>query len=452
MSNNTKTTFFDFLPRECLAVEEYLELMAEKGWLLQSNKGYFFKFKKIEPQNIKYSVDVIPKASIFGPIDSDLALKYREYCQAAGWEYICQNGVNQIFYAVDYKSVTSIYTGDEEKFKSVFKASLYSWVKLILYYLIIFLSNYFITRPAGNFDITIESNSQILFGIAAYSVLFISIAGIIPFFLWAIRSKGRLKENKSVLYSSYKNKTIKNILIKSYGLIILILLLKFSDYGNEGSKELNFALLIVVFVPIIIFSIIKKFNNRKTFSKNINTPITICSNLVSIYLVLMIMCNLGFSSITAIEQNKGVINKVVINKVVINKVVTDKVKLTLVDFGYKENDEVSPSISQDNSVLAQSIDYFNNNEEHSLSYSIFQSQYPWVIKEHKGKFLKQHILNGVDFKLMDTNLPGNIEVYSDSEKTHYVLISEDKLVDIAKDAINISEDAFLNKVYKKLFP
>jgi hypothetical protein len=33
--------------------------MAEKGWLLQSIMGAFLKFKKIKPQKIKYSVDVL---------------------------------------------------------------------------------------------------------------------------------------------------------------------------------------------------------------------------------------------------------------------------------------------------------------------------------------------------------------------------------------------------------
>ena len=174
-------------------------------------------------------------------------------------------------------------------------------------------------------------------------------------------------------------------------------------------------------VPIIIIAIIEKINNIKHY-KNINTAINICSNLVSIYLILMIMCNVVFSGITAIEQNKGVINKAA----------ADRVKLTLVDFGYKENDEVNPSISQDNSVFAKSTDYFNNNGEHCLSYTIFQSQYPWLIKLHKDKFLKEHILYGVDFKLIETNLPGNIEVYFDSEKKFYVLVSDDKLVDIVK--------------------
>lgn len=91
-----KITFFNFLPYECVAAEAYLELMAEKGWLLQSIKGPFLRFKKIEPQK-RYSVDVLHKVSIFDRKNSDKALEYREYCQTAGWNYICQKGKIQIY-------------------------------------------------------------------------------------------------------------------------------------------------------------------------------------------------------------------------------------------------------------------------------------------------------------------------------------------------------------------
>jgi len=96
-SKDTKRKLFNFLPYECRAAEEYLELMAERGWLLQSINGAILKFKKIEPKKIKYSVDVLNKISIFDPKDSDVALEYREYCKAAGWNYVCQKGKIQIF-------------------------------------------------------------------------------------------------------------------------------------------------------------------------------------------------------------------------------------------------------------------------------------------------------------------------------------------------------------------
>ena len=73
-----KTRYFTFEPYECLAVEEYLEMMAKQGWLLDTINRPFFRFKKIEPQNLRFYVD-IPN------VREDRLGDYIEYCKAAGW-------------------------------------------------------------------------------------------------------------------------------------------------------------------------------------------------------------------------------------------------------------------------------------------------------------------------------------------------------------------------------
>lgn len=86
--------------------------MAENGWLLQGVKGPFFKFKRIEPKKIKYSLDVLNKVSIFDHKDTETVLEYREYCTTAGWTYICQIGKIQIFYTEENNKTISIHTDE----------------------------------------------------------------------------------------------------------------------------------------------------------------------------------------------------------------------------------------------------------------------------------------------------------------------------------------------------
>ena len=129
----------------------------------------FFKFKKIEPKKIKYSVDVLNKVSIFDHKDSDVALEYREYCQAAGWNYICQKGKIQIFYTEDDKKIISIHTDEEEKFKSVFKASLYNVESI--FFNILFIFNLYMQLFMGSTDFTLASNLGILSTVVMFSVI-----------------------------------------------------------------------------------------------------------------------------------------------------------------------------------------------------------------------------------------------------------------------------------------
>lgn len=427
---DTKITYFVFLAYECAAAEEYLELMAGNGWLLESVKGPFLKFKRIEPQKIKYSVDV------FDHKDINMVLEYREYCKTAGRNYICQKGGIQIFYTEDEKKIISIHTDEEEKFKTVFKASLwfvlgqFTFISLIVF-------NLYINLFVQNSGPIIESNLEILSFATIFFILLTSVVGVIRFCFWVIKAKRQLKENKFMPYNSYKQIMIKNILTKSYGVIMLILLLKFSSFDNISSNKINISLLIIICVPMIIQFCLYKVIHRKRPSKNISMFITMCSRLLSIYLVLTLAYTVVFSRLTTVEQNKAQ---------------TDKISLAVADFGFKEDENVSPYISYDRSILCQRIQYSSSNENNQFNYNSYQSQYTWVINYEKDRLLSDLNEHGVHLEQVNTTLPSSIDVYSYSgEKKYFIVIAQDKVLQITKGFGGISDDEFLDKVYKNFF-
>ncbi len=119
---NYKISFNNFSPFECAAAEEYFESMSEKGWKVKSISDLFVIFEKMKPEKLNYSVDVFSGISIFDRKDSNAALEYREYCQSAGWDFICQRGSIQVFCSKSNYKTIPIHTDKTEKFKSIFKA------------------------------------------------------------------------------------------------------------------------------------------------------------------------------------------------------------------------------------------------------------------------------------------------------------------------------------------
>jgi len=431
---DTKITWFMYFPYECTAVEEYLEQMAEKGWLLKSIKGAFFKFKKIEPQKIKYSVDVLNKVSVFDHKDSDVALEYREYCKTAGWNYVCQAGKVQIFYTKDDKETISIHTDEEEKFKSVFKASLNNvGMQLFLIFMLIF--NLYILLFMGSADFALASNLAIASTVMMLSIIIISSIRVVSFCIWVIKAKGQLKVNKFMPYNNYKQLRRKNILVKAYTLIILLVLVRFFVFDKHNSISGNISLLIILCIPAVIMVCVQGFINKKRYSKKTNMIINVGSIIVSVYLVLMFIGSTVIWSITDMRHNK---------------VPVEKVSLTLEDFGCKGNDKEIPYTKFDKSVLAKRINYIHGEGNNELFYTILQSQYPWVIKFHEKRLVSRLNKYGNDLKLLDTGLPKNIKVYSNNKKRSYVLVSDNKVADITKAFSNVSEEEFLNKIYEKL--
>lgn len=73
----------------------HLEKMAKKGWMLEST-GFFWKYRKCEPQTVRYAVTYFP-SSDFDPGPSDKEYMFRDFCESAGWEFIAQADRMQIF-------------------------------------------------------------------------------------------------------------------------------------------------------------------------------------------------------------------------------------------------------------------------------------------------------------------------------------------------------------------
>ena len=255
---DTKITYFIYSTYECAAIEEYLEQMAEKGWLLQWIKGPLFKFKRIVPQKIKYSVDILNKISIFDHKDSEVALEYREYCKIAGWTYICQTGKIQIFYAEDNNKIIPIHTDDDEKFKVVFKSSLYEIISQ-LFIVIILIFNLYSQFFWSNTDFLLSSNFSIFLVAVMFSLVFINLIKSISFFLWVIKARRKLKENKFMPYNNYKQIKFKNILINIYMIVFLLILFRLLLFDNDMSKTAHIPVFIIVLGFIIIYNLCSEF-------------------------------------------------------------------------------------------------------------------------------------------------------------------------------------------------
>ncbi len=433
-----KREFFSYLPYECEAVETYLEQMAQKGWLLTAIKGYYFYFKRIEPKKLRYSVDVFGKVSSFDHKDSDVALEYREYCAAAGWIYVCENGKIQIFYTEEENEVISIHTDEEEKFKSVFKASIYN-VGTQLFMMLIAVFTLYMLVFMGDSSLMVASNICIIGLLAMLSTIFRTSITLISFIKWVIKAKRNIKINKQMVYSNYKQMRIKNTIIKCYILILLFMLIVSMFIDNADTRNLNIIICGVIIIALMFYIVIKKIIGKKKYSKDTNMLIIIGSNVGTVVLTSILMIGVCIWFVTT-----GVKNSII---------PTDKELITLSDFGFKENDKEVSAIF-DKSVLAQRETYYCDNGVYTLDSKILESKYNWVVDLNKNTLLYRLNVYGDNIKLQKTNLPSNITVYSNKDTNHkrptYILASQNKVVEIRKEFKDMSDDEFLDKIYKKV--
>ncbi|ERK28888.1 DUF2812 domain-containing protein [Clostridium intestinale] len=431
---NKKTVVFLYEPYECSALEEYFEVMAESGWLIKSINRPFLKFEKIEPKKLKFSVDILNKISSYDPDDSEDALDYREYCEAAGWKYVCQDKKIQVFYTEDYNSTIDIQTDEGEKFKSVVKASLgnvFSYIlNVALWTLLIWLS---LRRGDISYDIT--SNLMIATLVSVCIGIIIYVSKIMSFTIWFFKAKKQVKDNKSMPYNNYKQVKIKNSLSIFYILIWLGLYCFLLIRDESNYEKGNSVLVTLMILAVIIAVIIARYIRNKRYSRETNITLTISGAVVAIFVLLT------FTGISIAIND--------LNEDNINEIAKTKSKLTISDFGYKENESDFYGDYQ-KSLLAERVYYSNRDKNNSLSYTVLNSKYPWIVELQEDGIIEWVSRFEEDLKIRNTNIPSDIKVYSDEENEAYIFVTKNRVVDMHINLSGIDRDEFLDIVYEKL--
>ncbi|WP_315112119.1 DUF2812 domain-containing protein [Clostridium intestinale] len=431
---NKKNVYFMYEPYECSALEEYFEAMAESGWLIKSINRPFLSFERIEPKKLKFSVDILNKISSYDPEDSDDALDYREYCEAAGWNYVCQDKKIQVFYTEDYNSTIDIQTDEGEKFKSVVKASLgnvFSYILTVALWVFLI----WITLRRGDISYDITSNVMIATLVSVCIGMVIYVSKIISFIIWFFKARKQVKDNKSMPYNNYKQVKIKNSL-SIFHILIWMGVYCFLLIRDESNYEKGNGVLVILMILAVIISVfVARYIRKKRYSRETNITLTISGAVVAIF-VLLIFTGVSISIDALNEDN-------------INEIAKTKSNLTISDFGYKENESDFYGDYQ-KSILAERIYYSNRDENNSLSYTVLNSKYPWIVELQENRITEWVSRFEEDLKIRNTSLPSNIRVYSDKENEAYIFVTQNRVVDMHINLSRIDKDEFLDIVYEKL--
>ncbi len=78
-------------------IEKHLEKMASKGWMIEIIGSTFWRYKRIEPQKLKFSVVYYPKDVNEGTVISADRQNFIDMCTSGGWNYVVNSGRMHVF-------------------------------------------------------------------------------------------------------------------------------------------------------------------------------------------------------------------------------------------------------------------------------------------------------------------------------------------------------------------
>lgn len=438
---NTKVKYFVFANYECNAIEEFLNEMAMKGWFLETISGSRFKFNKIEPKDLKYSVEPVYEVSTFDTSDSNMALQYRKKREADGWKYICEKDKLQIFYSEENSFLKHLYTNENERFKVLFKSSLCE-ISLKLLLILIFSFNIYNSLFKGNISYVLTSNLSLLSVIVMFIIIITSSINVLSFIIWSIKSKVAIKNNDLIPRITFKQVKKKNLITKilTLAMISSFLAVLLIDKNSLFNNSLN--ILIATLMVVIIFlvdTITKKFIKKANFSKETNIFIRILSVLFSFFLIIFVTIN----TLTGITGD-SYIDKKDLSK--------NNLPLTFADFDESNINASDLYIREEKSILAKEIYYSAYIDDNNFNYSLFESDYNFVISTIEKSLIKVEKRYTPNIIIKESTAIDGIKSYSFSDNSErYIFISNNKILTINNFPKNISKNDFIKIVFKKIF-
>lgn len=264
-------------------MERHLEKMAAKGWLLESNGTTLWRYRRIEPQKLRFSVAYYPDATESDPIaPSEGELTFWDYCAQAGWVRAANRAQLHIFYNTDENAVpieTEAVTQVETLHRAAKKSYLLSqWLLLgmaLLYTGFGIFGNSFQALA----DI-LARRETFMMCLAVPAMFLISLSELIGYYRW----RRRAVRNAHELGRFTPTRSLPGVQLLTWLLLALITLIVLTDsWAVRRTFLVYFA---AFFVVRLTHNILRRMNASATVNRTVTiiVDILVCLVLFVVFL------------------------------------------------------------------------------------------------------------------------------------------------------------------------
>lgn len=271
IEKDIKRELFVFSTVDYYSLKEYFEERARNGWLIDKIKFNIAIYKRIEPTNLNFLVDVYP--NIYKTIAKEDIKSYKSLYEDAGWSHAISSNNLHIFYSKKEDNLLSVQTQEEINQRIVEKPLRPELMGMILNTLsvVLYLSIYF----PYDYD-NLFSNISMVMPFCLPLLFLNGVASAAKDLFWFIRAKKNIKTNKPLPKTNLKmSKTLGAIsFVFTYTLLIMIIIALVLDLTINASR------IAFLIVPLILVPIISITYNKEVKSLEISKIIKISKVLL----------------------------------------------------------------------------------------------------------------------------------------------------------------------------
>lgn len=333
-------------------VERHLEKMAAKGWQFDSIGSFAWKYKKIKPANLKYSVTYIPEASEFDPEPLEKQKDMETYCEEAGWKKV-GNWLQMQIFCSENPDAVPIETEEELRLEYIEKSMKKNFLFSHTLLLVVFILNAFSTfgTAKNNWPMFLSDSSRLWnCGIWMWGI-FLLLFDIAYYMIWMHRAKNAVKEGRNCPEPRayrYWNRI-------AWCVLLLLLAGMFFSYT---SGMIWFMVVYLVCILLIILGVrkVQKKLKEKGVSKggNVATTMFLCVCLTLLLTSGLVALILGFD--LSLTEKRAAVDSIWVNGKEW-KVYQDTLPLLVEDFAENLYSASSRKAKEQSSILASYGEY-----------------------------------------------------------------------------------------------
>lgn len=272
MTKYIKKELFLYSATDYFSLKEHFEEMARKGWMLENIKFLTAIYRKIEPKELVFSVELYPRTA-----EEDDKKSFINLCEESGWKYIASSKNMLVFYTNKEDNLIPIHTDEKLHEKILSKAIFMDIISRIIWPLSIVRWSRILPISYVN----LSTNTGIMAPIFLILLLIITLSYIFGCLIWIIKAKLSVKKNKKIPKTSYAFARLRAISV--FILIVTVTLTIMADL--IGLKILSLIILSSILILIIFHKVDIRFKEETLYLIK-KTALFSIAALVIIYMML----------------------------------------------------------------------------------------------------------------------------------------------------------------------
>ena len=265
-----------FLLFDYRGVEKHLCKMAQNGWKLEHVGRYTWKYRRIEPADLKYAVTYVPDASDLNPEPTDRQLTLEDYCAEAGWEKIGDWEQMQIFCSAEENPIP-IETDEKMRLDVIKKSMKKSFIPaqaVVLAAMLLFLAQQFLLFVRHDpVEFFAQTYKLILVAFMVY-VTIANLVNLLSYFSWCRRSAKAVAEG-GVCAESPNYQMIQKVTLVLTVLFLIVFTITFMQANGDGAGLFMVLYLSMFAIMTAAVELLRRWLKKAGVSKTANWIITI---------------------------------------------------------------------------------------------------------------------------------------------------------------------------------